>query len=139
MNLTYQFLSLLILSQKEGEPAPDPAAQPGDGGGFLGIFNNPLLPLIVIGIMFYFLLILPERKKRKELENQLGNLKKNDPVITTGGLCGVIVNANPGSKYVTVKIDESNNTKIRVLRSHIAHIGAHDEVEEKEIKEKKDV
>ena len=138
MNLAHQLLSLLILAQKEGAPAGDPAAAPGDGegGGFLGIFNNPLLPLIVIGIMFYFLLILPERKKRKELENQLNNLKKNDRVITTGGIVGVVINANPGAKTVLVRIDD--NVKIEVLRSHIAHIGPLEKADEKEIKEKKD-
>ena len=99
----------------------------------LGIFNNPLLPLVVIGIMFYFLLILPERKKRKELEEKLGSIKKNDPVITSGGICGVVVGAATGSKYVTVRIDDSNNTRIQVLRSHIAHIGPHDEVSEKDV------
>lgn len=134
MNLAHHFLSLLILAQQEGEALPKEGA--GDAGGMSGIFSNPLLPLIVIGIMFYFLLILPERKKRKQLEDLLGNLKKNDQVITTGGVCGVIVNANPGSKYVTLKIDEANNTKIKVLRSHIAHVGAQDEVESKDIKEK---
>ena len=76
MNLSHHILNLLILAQEGGAPAADPGAAPangaeGGGGGFLGIFNNPLMPLILIGIMFYFLLILPERKKRKELENQL--------------------------------------------------------------------
>lgn len=138
MNLAHHVLSLLILAQKEGAPAADPAAAPadGEGGGFLGIFNNPLLPLIVIGIMFYFLLILPERKKRKELENQLNSLKKNDRVITTGGIVGVVVNANPGAKTVLVRIDD--NVKIEVLRTHIAHIGPLEKADEKEIKEKKD-
>jgi preprotein translocase subunit YajC len=138
MNVAHHVLSLLILAQKDAAPAADPGAAPGDGegGGFLGIFNNPLLPLIVIGVMFYFLLILPERKKRKELENQLNSLKKNDRVITTGGIVGVVVNANPGAKTVLVRIDD--NVKIEVLRTHIAHIGPLEKADEKEIKEKKD-
>jgi len=139
MNLSHHFLNLLILAQ-EGDAAPaagkGPPQEDGAPGGILGIFNNPLLPLIVIGIMFYFLLILPERKKRKELENQLNSLKKNDRVVTTGGICGVIVNANPGAKTVTLRIDE--NVKIEVLRTHIAHIGPLEKADEKEIKEKKD-
>jgi preprotein translocase subunit YajC len=139
MNLAHHVLTLLILAQKEGAPAGDAPGIGGDGeggGGFLGIFNNPLLPLIVIGIMFYFLLILPERKKRKELENQLNSLKKNDRVVTTGGIVGVVVNANPGAKTVLVRVDD--NVKIEVLRSHIAHIGPLEKADEKEIKEKKD-
>lgn len=138
MNLAHHLLSLLILAQKD---AAEGGAPPGDAGGaepggLLGIFNNPLLPLIVIGIMFYFLLILPERKKRKELEEQLNSLKKNDRVVTTGGIVGVVINANPGAKTVIVRIDD--NVKIEVLRSHIAHIGPLEKADEKEIKEKKD-
>lgn len=138
MNLVHHLVSLLILAQAEEGAAPALAAPgegaaPADGGGMLGIFNNPLLPLVVIGIMFYFLLILPERKKRKELENKLSSIKKNDPVITSGGICGVIVGAATGSKYVTVRVDDSNNTRIQVLRTHIAHVGPHDEVTDKDV------
>jgi preprotein translocase subunit YajC len=144
MNLSSHLLNLLILAQQDGvqqdgAPALEKAAPKGDAegpGGVLGIFNNPLLPLIVIGIMFYFLLIMPERKKRKELEDKLNSLKKNDRVVTTGGICGTIVNANPGAKTVTLRIDD--NVKIEVLRSAIGHIGSLDKVDEKEIKEKKD-
>jgi preprotein translocase subunit YajC len=145
MNFPHHLLNLLILAQQEGAqpdgaPAADPAGAPanGEGGGFGGIFNSALFPLILIGIIFYFLLILPERKKRKELENQLNSLKKNDQVVTTGGIVGVIVNANPGSRSVTVRIDDSNNVKIEVLRSHIAHVGPIEKADGKEIKEKKD-
>jgi preprotein translocase subunit YajC len=114
------------------------AEQPAGGGanGIGGIFSSPLLPLLVIGVMFYFMLYLPDRKKRKQLEDLLGGLKKNDQVTTSGGIRGVIVNASPGAKYVTVRIDDSNNTRIRILRSHIAQIGPEDEVVEKETDKK---
>jgi preprotein translocase subunit YajC len=136
MDFAHWIVVTLLLADAEagGDAAPGNGAAADGGGGLLPMLSNPLLPVIVIGIMLYFMILLPERKKRKELENQLGNLKKNDEVITSGGICGVVTNANPGSKYVTVKIDDS--TKIRVLRSHIAHVGSHAEVEEKEIKEK---
>jgi preprotein translocase subunit YajC len=125
-----------LLARADAPAAAQPAGD--DAAGGLGaIFGNPLMPLLVIGIMFYFLLILPERKKRKQLEETLSNLKKNDPVITSGGICGVVVNASPGSKYITVRVDESSNTRLRILRSHVTHVGPHDEAEDKD-KEKKD-
>ncbi len=86
---------------------------------------SPLIqfaPFIIIGILFYMMLIRPERQKRAELEKMLGNLKKNDAVITVGGICGTVANAPPGSKYVTLKVDDSNNTRLRVLRSSISQI-----------------
>ena len=35
------------------------------------------------------------------------------------GICGIVVNISPGSKYVTVRIDETNNTRIKILRQNI--------------------
>ena len=129
-----QFILTTLFAQADGLLAQADGAGEGTGGG-LGIFNNPLLPLLVIGIMFYFLLILPERKKRKQLEDVLGQLKKNDPIITSGGICGTVVNASPGSKYITVRVDDTSNTRLKILRTHVTHVGPHDEVEEKEKKD----
>jgi preprotein translocase subunit YajC len=91
---------------------------------------NPLFqfaPFIIIGILFYMMLIRPERRKRADLERMLGNLKKNDRVITIGGIYGTIVNAPQGSKEVTIKVDESSNTRLRVLRSSISQVLTPDE------------
>lgn len=134
MNWFDHLSNILLLAQDPALPAEGVApGAAGDGGLMSGFFNNPLLPLLVIGVMFYFLLIMPERRKRKELEGRLNELKKNDPVITSGGICGTVVTAATGSKFVTIRVDDS--TKLKVLRSHITHIGAHDEAEAKDKKE----
>ena len=94
---------------------------------------NPLFqfaPFIIIGILFYMMLIRPERRKRADLERMLGNLKKNDRVITIGGIYGTIVNAPQGSKEVTLKVDENNNIRLRVLRSSISQVLSSDELSE---------
>jgi preprotein translocase subunit YajC len=80
------------------------------------------LPFIVIGILFYLLLVRPERRKRAELDTMLKNLKKNDRVITVGGIFGTVVQATQDADDVTLKIDESTNTRIRVLRSSISRV-----------------
>lgn len=85
------------------------------------------LPMAVIGVMFYLMLVRPERRKRAELTELLNNLKKNDRVVTIGGIFGTIVNAQQGSEEVTIKVDETSNTKLRVRRSAISQI-----IEEKE-------
>jgi preprotein translocase subunit YajC len=130
----YRLLNFITLAQTE----PTGGTSAGGDSGLLGLFGNPMFPLLIIGVLFYFLLILPERKKRKELDAKLSELKKNDPVVTTGGIYGVIVSATPGSKDVTIRIDDNNNTRIRVLRSHIAHIGPLEKADEKDIQEKKE-
>lgn len=85
------------------------------------------MPFLLIGIVFYFLMMRPEQRKRKEQEKLLSALQKNDHVVTIGGICGTIVNASPGSTYVTIRVDDTNNTRLKVLRSAISRVGSLDE------------
>jgi preprotein translocase subunit YajC len=54
--------------------------------GSLGLF----LPLIIIFGIFYFLVILPNRRQQQELQNMITNLKAGDEVVTNGGIIGRI-------------------------------------------------
>jgi len=47
--------------------------------------------LVLIGVIFWFLLLRPQRKQQKELEALLAGLKKGDEVVTTGGIIGKVV------------------------------------------------
>lgn len=86
-----------------------------------GIFDL-LWPMALIGILFYFLMIRPERRKRSQVGQMQETLKKNDRIVTIGGIVGVIVNASKGSEEVTIRIDENNNTRMHILRSSISRI-----------------
>ena len=94
--------------------AQDPAPEP--GGGLLRL----ALPVLVIGFLFYFMLIKPERRKQSRHREMLENLKKNDRVVTAGGIKGVVSAVNRDQQEVTLTIDESTGTKIRVNLSSIA-------------------
>ena len=76
----------------------------------------------MIAVLFYFLMIRPERRKRAELTAMLQNLKKNDRVVTIGGIYGTIVNAQQDLDEVTIKVDENTNTKLRMQRAAIARV-----------------
>ena len=82
--------------------------------------------------MFYFLLIRPERRKRDQMTGMRANLKKNDRVVTIGGIHGVVVNAAQGSEDITVRIDEGTNTRIRIRRAAVDQIVVDEEEEEEE-------
>ncbi|MCU0962801.1 MAG: preprotein translocase subunit YajC [Pirellulaceae bacterium] len=97
------------------------AAPPG-----LGSLLGPLFPFLMIAVLFYLLMIRPERRKRAELAEMLQNLKKNDRVVTIGGIYGTVVNTQRDSDEVTIKVDESTNTKLRMQRSAIARVLATD-------------
>jgi preprotein translocase subunit YajC len=91
-----------------------------------------LLPaVVVIVVLFYFLMIRPERKKQATHKTLLENLKKNDRVVTIGGIYGVVMNVQRDSDEVTLKIDEATNTKIRVTFGAIARVLGEDASGEK--------
>lgn len=81
---------------------------------------NPLInlfPLIFIFIIFYFLLIRPQKMKEKEHQRLLKNLNRNDEVVTSSGIHGTIVNLK--DKTLTLRIDD--NVKIEIDKNCIAY------------------
>ena len=65
-----------------------------------------LLPMIIIFVVFYFLMIRPQRKKDKQVKEMLNNLKKDDRVCTIGGIYGTIVNIKDDT--VTLAVGKDN-------------------------------
>lgn len=76
----------------------------------------PLLMMVSIFVIFYFLLIRPQQKKAKEHRQFLENLKRGDRVITSGGLIGEIITL--GDQVLTLEI--SDKVRVEVGRGHIA-------------------
>ncbi len=97
------------------------AAPGGDGAGAWLTLLSLWLPLIVI---FYFILIRPQRRERQRREAMLAGIKKDDRVLTIGGIYGVVANVNRDGPEpsVTLRVDEGNNVKIRVALSAIARV-----------------
>ena len=76
------------------------------------------LPLILIMFaVLYFIMIRPQRKQEKERKAMLSALKKNDQVLTIGGVYGTV--AAVGEDQVTLKVDEGKDVRIRVSRGAI--------------------
>jgi len=75
-----------------------------------------LMPIIIIFVIFYFLLIRPQQKKQAEHQKMISDLKKNDEVVTMGGMHGVIVNVKDG--VVVLKI--ADNVKVEVQKNSIS-------------------
>jgi preprotein translocase subunit YajC len=100
----------------------DGAGAGGKGGGDAMPFLPSLLPLIAIGVLFYFLLIRPQRREQSRRQTMLEAVKKNDRVITTGGIYGVVTNVHREADEVTVKVDEATNTKLRLTLGSITRV-----------------
>jgi preprotein translocase subunit YajC len=93
------------------------AAQPGPSSMLI-----QLSPFLLIAVLFYLLMIRPERRKRAELTAMLDNLKKNDDIVTIGGIYGTVVNVQKDKDEVTIRVDENTNAKLRLQRAAIARV-----------------
>jgi len=92
-------------------------APPAEGGGN---FLMSMLPFAAIIAIFYFLIIRPQSRKRKETEKMLGGMRKGDRVVTIGGVHGTIQSVRETT--VIVKVDE--NVKLEFSRGAIATVQA---------------
>jgi preprotein translocase subunit YajC len=101
------------------------------GGPLGGIMS--FAPFILIIGIFYFLIIRPQNKKRKETEKMLSALKKGDKIVTIGGIHGTIQSAREST--VIVRVDD--NTRIEFSRSAISTVQAVAKEEKIEDKEEK--
>ena len=84
---------------------------------------NPLamfLPLILIFIVFYFFIIRPQKKKEDTRQKMIGDVKKNDRIITIGGLHGTVTQVDETS----VLMQADSNTKLRIEKSAISSVGS---------------
>ena len=77
-----------------------------------------IFPFILIFGIMYFMVIRPQQKKTKEHQELLNKLKKNDEVMTSGGIYGKVVDL----KDTVVTIEVAPNVRIRVARPQIAAV-----------------
>lgn len=87
-----------------------------------------MLPLVMIGLVFYFLVMRPQQQKAREHRLLLENLKRNDEVITAGGIYGKVVAL--AEQIITVEI--APNVRVRVSREQISTVVSAARSEEKD-------
>jgi len=90
---------------------------------------NPLvsfIPLIAMLAIFYFILVLPMKKKQQKVQEFLAGLKVNDRVITSGGIFGTVTKVAEAS----VQLQVANNVRIEVSRAAIVGYQGQDPVGE---------
>ncbi len=89
------------------------AAQQSGIAGFLG-----LAPLFLVFIVFYFLMIRPQQRRMKALQNAVSAVKRGDSVVTAGGLLGKVTKVEDA--FVEVEI--APNTRVRVVKATLAEV-----------------
>jgi preprotein translocase subunit YajC len=109
-----------LLAQADGGDGPAPG---GDGETMLMRFlASPLSLIAAFFLLFYFLLLRPQQRERARRQSMLAAVKKNDRVVTAGGIYGVVTNVHREADEVTIKVDEATNTKIRVTFNSISQV-----------------
>ena len=109
--MTSLFAQVAVLAQQAAPAAGQPEAP------------NPivsLLPMVLFGVGFYFLLIRPQQKKAKETAEKQSSLKTGDKVATSGGIVGKVVSVED----TQVTLEVSSGVRIPFLRTHIVEFFA---------------
>jgi len=115
----------LLLTESLGSMQPEATSSapgqaqsgsaPAPSGGLLGS-AQPMVFLVLMFAIFYFLLIRPQQKRQREVDSMLKALHRGDKVRTSGGIRGEITDLT--DTEVTLLI--ADKVKVNVLRSHIA-------------------
>src|SRR6201993_2780275 len=92
--------------------------QASGGGGFGGF----LIPLGLMFAIMYFMVIMPQQRQRKKMQEMLGALKTGDKIVTNGGIYGTVSGIDGDS--VILKISSEPQVKIRIARAAIAQVEA---------------
>ena len=98
-----------------------PLLAQGDANPNPGVGGSPwlqMIPFILVLVLYFVIVGGGRRREDKKQQQLLGSLKKNDRVVTVGGIIGTVANIN--DKEVTLKVDD--NTKLRFLRSSIHRV-----------------
>jgi len=86
--------------------------------------GNPMmqfLPLMVIMFaVMYFLIIRPQKQKEKKRKDMISNVRKQDKVVTAGGVHGVVVSVKENE--VVVRVDDAKDVKIKIDKSALTSV-----------------
>lgn len=99
-----------LLLQDTATPAQPPPVP--------SILSSQLWPFLIMGVLFFVLLILPERKKQKQRQKMLDALKKGDRVLTTSGMYGTVVTTT--AEVVVLQV--ADNVRLRFSRAAIQNV-----------------
>ncbi|MDK2856471.1 MAG: preprotein translocase subunit YajC [Bacillota bacterium] len=91
-----------------------------------------LLPMILVFVVFYFLLIRPQQKQRKERMEMLASLKRGDKVVSIGGIHGTITEV----KEKTIKLKVADNLELKMNREAVGYVLKEAKVKEGKGKDK---
>ena len=107
-----------------GAASPEATSKPGGGeppSGCGGMDMKFFVPLMVLMVLMYIWMGRSKRKEEKKRKDMLESLKKGDRITTRGGIIGTVIEVRENE--VTIKVDETNNTRMKFARWAIMEVG----------------
>ncbi len=95
-----------------------PAFAQGAPGGEAG-FLFSIMPFVLIFVIMYFLVIRPQQRRLKTHRDMIGNLRRGDTIVTTGGIIGKVTKVVDDNE---IELQIADNVKVRAARSMIADV-----------------
>ena len=108
-----------LLADATAAGAAEAAAEEMSTGAMIIYYAVQFLPMILIFVIFYFMLIRPQRKKDKEAKQMLDNLKVGDRICTIGGIYGTIVRIK--DQVLTIEVGEQK-TQMMIARWAVRNV-----------------
>lgn len=118
-------ITSLFISNALAQDVTSAAVASPPSSGLMG-----MLPIVLICLVIYFIMVIPQQRKMKEHKNKINNLKINDKICTTSGIFGVVKEIDLKENFIEVEI--AKDVVVKVLRSSISDIIQ--KKEEKEVK-----
>jgi len=97
-------------------PAYAATSSSAPSGAFVGFLN--FFPFLLIIVVFYFLLIRPQQQRAKDLQKAITAVKKNDTVVTAGGIIGKVTRVDDNE----VELEIASGVRIKVIRATLAEV-----------------
>lgn len=117
------FLSPMAVAQETASTETAPAASTTDTEGAASPFNSPLVYLLPVAVVLVMMLVTrPQQKGQAKREEMLKQLKKNDRVVTAGGIVAKVQNVNSDQKVVKLLLDEKSGSTMTVTVDAISRV-----------------
>jgi preprotein translocase subunit YajC len=96
-------------------------AQADPTGGSASILGSPIIMMVLIFVIFYFLLIRPQQKRAKEHKQMVANLRRGDQIVTAGGLVAKVTKVGAADDN-EVEVEIARDVKVKLIRSTISMV-----------------
>ena len=115
----YALVSFLLLAEEAAEAVGEAAKDAEDAPQGPNIWGW-MIPMLAIFLLFQFMFGGRRRKEKRRQDELLKSMKKNDRVVTIGGLIGLVASVSNDGQEVTIKVDD--NTRLKFLTNSIREV-----------------